>query len=62
MILPSLFTLLDNEVPVRILIKACWQEHMVESALGEDAHKGDHGGDYQEITMRQKLSCAKLEA
>jgi hypothetical protein len=61
MFLPSYLTCLDDEDAVLLLVKARWNEHMVEDViLTNDGRMSEDG--YQDMLMRQKLARARLEA
>jgi heme oxygenase len=52
---------LNDEDAVLLLVRARWNEHMVENViLANDGHVSEEG--YQDMLMRQKLARAKLEA
>lgn len=58
--MPSYLTCLNDEEAVLLLVRARWNEHMVENViLANDGRVSEEG--YQDMLMRQKLARAKLE-
>ena len=58
-ILPTYLDQLDDTDAVLLLVKARWNEHMVEDVL-MGGNNGISDDGYQEMLMKHKLACAQL--